>query len=194
LNQRREKLSKFLTLILRHKPDILNIELRDDGFVPLDELVKRMKKKKGFGWVSEDDIISIVESDIKGRFEIKTINGKKFIRARYGHSRALNIDIKYPQVQPDEVDYLYHGTRADVLPWILREGLKPMNRKYVHLSPSPEDAIIVAQRWRGKPVILKIEAKKFLEDGGKIFKASEKVFLAEFIPPQYIRIHKYGLY
>ena len=67
-----------------------------------------------------------------------------------------------------------------------------MNRKLVHLSPRPEDAVLVAQRRRGKHVILRIDAKKYLEEGGKIWKASEKVYLAREIPPKYIRIHKYG--
>ena len=193
MSRKYERLSKFLTLVLRHKPDILGLEMDKEGFVPLNQLIKKIRKRKGFGWVNEEDIIKLVNKDEKGRFEIKEVGGVKYIRARYGHSRNLDVEIKYPEVKPGEVEVLYHGTRADVLPWILREGLKPMNRKFVHLSLTPDDAILVAQRWSGKPVILRIEAKKFLEEGGKIWKASEKVFLADYIPPKYIKIHKYGL-
>ena len=128
----------------------------------------------------------------KGRFEIKEKDGKLYIRARYGHSAELPIEVEYEKVSADDVDYLYHGTRADVLPWILREGLKPMRRKYVHLTKNPQTALITAKRHRGKPVILKIDAKKFIQDGGEIFKASDEIYLAKYIPPKYIKIYKYG--
>lgn len=189
----KDKLGKFLSLLLRHKPDILNLNIRNDGFVEVKELVEKIKKVKKFGWVSEKDIVEAVKSDEKDRFEMVKIDGKSYIRARYGHSRDLDIKIDYPTIDSEEIDVLYHGTNAKVLPWILREGLKPMNRKYVHLSPTPEDALIVSKRRRGKSVILKIDAKKFIIDGGKIWRAGRKTFLAEAIPPEYIRIYKYGV-
>jgi len=91
------------------------------------------------------------------------------------------------------VKFLYHGTRADVLPWILKEGLRPMNRKYVHLTKTPEDALIVAKRRRGKAVILRIDVEEFIKNGGEIFRATDKIYLAKEIPPKYIHIHKYGI-
>jgi len=190
---RLEKLSKFLSLILRHKPEILNIRLRKDGFVDLEELIEKIKKRKGFTWVRISDIKRLIEQDKRKRFEIVIKDGKKLIRARYGHSKNLPVSITYEKVKLGEVKYLYHGTRADVLPWILKEGLKPMARKYVHLSASPDDAIEVAKRRRGKTVILKIDAEEFIKEGGEIFKATEKVYLAKEIPPKYIHIYKYGV-
>jgi len=186
-------LSKFLSLLLRHRPDILDLKMRRDGFVNARELVKKIKRRPGFGWVTIDDIKLLVTNDPKQRFELKYEEGELLIRARYGHSRSLPIRIQYKPIQLGEVKYLYHGTRADVLPWILREGLKPMARKYVHLSPSPEDAIEVAKRRKGKPVILQIDVESFLKNGGKIWKATDKVYLAKEIPPKYIKIYKYGV-
>jgi len=186
-------LSKFLSLLLRHRPDILDLKMRRDGFVNARELVKKIKRRPRFGWVTIDDIKLLVTNDPKQRFELKYEEGELLIRARYGHSRSLPIRIQYKPIQLGEVKYLYHGTRADVLPWILREGLKPMARKYVHLSPSPEDAIEVAKRRKGKPVILQIDVESFLKNGGKIWKATDKVYLAKEIPPKYIKIYKYGV-
>lgn len=186
-------LSKFLSLLLRHKPDILDLRMDSAGFVDLEELVSKVRMRKNFNWVTIRDILSLVRGDEKKRFEVKVVNGRYFIRARYGHSKNLSVEIEYEKISPDEFKYLYHGTRKDILPHILREGLKPMSRKYVHLSPSPEDALIVAQRRKGKAVILKIDVESFIRDGGVIYKATDKVYLAKEIPPRYIRIHKYGV-
>ena len=188
-----EALSKFLTLILRHKPDILGIQLDKRGFVNLDILVERIKKVKNFSWVTKRDILSLVESDEKGRFEIKKANKNLLIRARYGHNINLDIEIEYEKVEPGSIKYLFHGTNSKVLPWILKEGLMPMARKYVHLSPTPEDAYMVGSRRRGKVVILKIDVERYLKDGGIIWKATDKVYLAKHIPPQYLSIYKYGV-
>ena len=185
-------LSKFLTLVLRHKPDILQLHMTPDGFVSVNELVKKIRKRPKFNWVTVNDVLYVVKHDEKGRFEIKEKDGKLYIRARYGHSAELPIEVEYEKVSADDVDYLYHGTRADVLPWILREGLKPMRRKYVHLTKNPQTALIMAKRHKGKPVILKIDAKKFIQDGGEIFKASDEIYLTKYIPPKYIKIYKYG--
>ncbi len=188
---RRKSLSKFLSLLLRHKPDILDLKMDKHGFVNVKELIAKIRRRPGFGWVTFDDIKILVEHDGKNRFEMIERDGEYYIRARYGHSKQLDVDIEYEEVK--DVKVLYHGTNAKVLPWILREGLKPMARKYVHLSPTPEDAMIIARRRRGKPVILKIDAESFIKDGGKIYKATEKVYLAKYIPPKYIRIYKYGV-
>ncbi|MHA1615986.1 MAG: RNA 2'-phosphotransferase [Candidatus Njordarchaeales archaeon] len=191
-NSKMISLSKFLSLLLRHRPDLLDLKMRKDGFVRVEELLRKVRKRPGFGWVTEEDIKFLVKNDPKQRFELKYENGELFIRARYGHSKALKINVRYNPVKLGKIKYLYHGTRADVLPWILREGLKPMARKYVHLSPTPADAMEVAKRRKGKPVILQIDVEEFLKDGGKIWKATEKVYLAKEIPPKYIKIYKYG--
>ncbi len=188
-----ESLSKFLSLLLRHKPDILNLKMSKEGFVDLDELVQKIRSRKNFAWVTREDIESLVKGDEKGRFEIKVIDRREFIRVRYGHSLNLPVEVDYQKVSLGEVKVLYHGTRKDVLPYILKEGLKPMARKFVHLTKTPEDALIVARRRRGSAVILKIDVESFLKDGGVIYKATDRIYLAKEIPPKYIKIHKYGV-
>ncbi|MHA1676210.1 MAG: RNA 2'-phosphotransferase, partial [Candidatus Njordarchaeales archaeon] len=172
------RLSKFLSLLLRHKPEILNLLIDKEGFVKLRDLVRKIRKIKGFHWVTESDVINLVKNDKKGRFELKTINNEFYIRAIYGHSAKLQVNIKYEEAKPEEVSKLYHGTNSKVLPWILREGLKPMARKFVHLSKDLNDAIITAKRRKGKTVILEIKARDFLDAGGKIWKANEQIYLA----------------
>ncbi|MEX2689168.1 MAG: RNA 2'-phosphotransferase [Candidatus Njordarchaeum guaymaensis] len=192
-NNRHVRLSKFISLLLRHKPEILSLLIDEDGFVKLRDLVRKIRKIKGFRWVTESDIINLVKNDEKGRFELKTINNELYIRAIYGHSAKLQVNIKYEEAKPEEVSTLYHGTNSKVLPWILREGLKPMARKFVHLSKDLNDAIITAKRRKGKTVILEIKARDFLAAGGKIWKANERIYLAREIPPEFIRIYKYGI-
>jgi len=193
IERKLEMLSKFLSLLLRHKPEIFDLQMDKEGFVSVDELVGKIRTRKNFSWVTPRDIMSLIKSDAKNRFELRVINGKYFIRARYGHNKNLPVEIKYEELKPGEVKFLYHGTRKDVLPHILREGLKPMSRKYVHLTRTPEDALVVAQRRRSSSVILKIDVENFLKDGGVVYKATNKIYLAREIPPKYIRIHKYGV-
>lgn len=188
-----EKLSKFLSLLLRHKPEILDLKIDKEGFVSIDELVGKIRTRKNFSWVTARDIINLIKTDAKNRFELKVINNKYFIRAKYGHNKNLPVEIKYEELKSGEVKFLYHGTRKDVLPHILREGLKPMSRKYVHLTKTPDDALMIAQRRKGRSVILKINVEDFLKDGGVIYKATNKIYLAKEIPPKYIRIYKYGV-
>lgn len=174
----RVKLSKFLSLVLRHKPWILGLELDEEGFVPIKDLIEALKRK-GF-FLDEREVFLLVERDEKGRFEIS--GGK--IRARYGHSIPVRID--YPEEK--NVRVLYHGTPPRNIPRILKEGLKPMKRVWVHMSPSFEEALRVGLRRSKNPVVLEIDVEKMRKLGLKVYRASPKVFLSKEIPPECIRV------
>ena len=148
----------------------------EDGFVPLPDLLKALRKR--FDWVDEEIVLRIVRESPKKRFEIK--NGK--IRAIYGHS-IKGLNISYPPYIP--TGNLYHGTTPWALDGILREGIKPMGRLWVHLSLSPEDAISVALRRTDEPVILSIDAVRAYRDGLEFFWAKE-VILTKEVPVKYI--------
>ncbi|MCD6515023.1 MAG: RNA 2'-phosphotransferase [Candidatus Odinarchaeota archaeon] len=186
-NTQRVKLSKFLSLLLRHNPQLLNLELDSEGFtkISLDELAKRISQQKNFEWVSKDHIIAVVSLDPKGRFEIKDNK----IRATYGHT--IDHKIEYHKLKVNELpSVLYHGTISSRLSSILKEGIKPMKRKYVHLSLTIEDALIVGLRRKkkgDKVVILEVDPASLIEKGYDIFKASETVFLVKKVPPDCIR-------
>ncbi len=175
----RLKLSKFLSLILRHKPEIINIELDDKGYVEINELVSKIKCKiKHYYWLTPMHIRAVVDTCPKGRFEIK---GNK-IRAVYGHSIKVKLNLPVD----NEVKILYHGTTLEKLGRILSEGIRPMKRMYVHLSSNFNDAIEVAGRHGNRIVVLIINADKLRAHGLKIFKAGKSVYLVKYVPPNCI--------
>ncbi|MGQ4832680.1 MAG: RNA 2'-phosphotransferase [Candidatus Asgardarchaeia archaeon] len=183
-NYQRKRLSKFLSYVLRHNPKVLNLELDDQGFttISINELAARIAKKSNFSWVTPEHIYAVVEVDEKGRFEIKN----ERIRAVYGHT--LDLGLNYPSLSKSELPQeLYHGTTSRVIHKILSEGIKPMRRKYVHLTINFDDAIEVGKRRKGNVIVLIVNPKIVLEKGYKIYKANEKIFLTEHVPPDAIK-------
>jgi len=120
--------------------------------------------------------MAIAMLDPKGRFEIC---GDR-IRARYGHSKNLGIEIDYPR--DIETKILYHGTAKEFIDRISIEGLKPMNRRYVHLTIDMVDACIVGERHSRNPVVLKIDADCVRSHGIDIYIASKNIRLAKHVP------------
>lgn len=187
--KKRVHLSKLISLILRHTPPEFNVRIYIDGCANISELVSEIKKKTNLKWITEQHIRAIAELDPKGRFEIK----RNLIRARYGHSIAIMINLSYQELTEEELpDVLYHGTVSSRLQSIFQQGLLPMRRRLVHLSLNINDAIEVGRRHvinkEDKVVILRINPKKVLAAGYRIFKASERVFLTERVPPEAISI------
>lgn len=178
---RRTRLSKFMSLILRHRPEIAGIKLDDEGFADINELARAISRMERWRWVRAMDIIEISKTDEKSRFEIK---GNK-IRARYGHS--IEVNLRYEPEEPPE--FLYHGTSVLNLKNIKVEGLKPMGRKYVHLSPDEETALQVGLRHDSRPIILKIKAKEAFKKGIFFTKAGPKTYLSDNIPPEFILVN-----
>lgn len=183
--RRRRRLSKLLSLILRHKPEFVGVRLDREGFADVDipELARRISRLRGLSWVRPEHILEVVELDPKGRFEVR---GNR-IRATYGHSVPVE-----PVGEPtrDVPDVLYHGTTEEALRNILREGLRPMSRRFVHLTTNPRDALIVARRHGTNIVLLEIDAKRMVEEGHTLWKVSDLVFLAKVVPPKYLSVSR----
>lgn len=171
----RKRVSKFLSYILRHNPYKFNLEMDGQGYVELRDLIEVLRMK--FPLVDGDYLRELVKEDRK-RFEIK---GDK-IRALYGHS--IDVEIKYPKIVPPDI--LYHGTAREKVEKILKEGLKPMGRKFVHLSRDKEEAYRVGRRKDTLPLILEVRAKDAY-NAGVTFYDAKSVILAPYIPPQYLR-------
>lgn len=171
----RTKVSRQMAYFLRHDPSGMRIS--EEGYVDLDELLRRLRER----WpdLGEEDVREIVERDPKGRYEIR--DGR--IRARYGHS--IDVD---PTLSEARVDRLYHGTTSEAARSMMGEGLKPKGRQKVHLSRTIEDAVEVGKRRTGDPVILEVDVEGLRESGISVWRASERVFVAEEIPPEYISI------
>jgi putative RNA 2'-phosphotransferase len=181
--RRLTKLSKFLSLILRHQPERFALAIDGDGWASLPEVMEILKGLPNFRWVTRADVMTVVEEgsgDDKRRFEVE---GNR-IRARYGHSFAQ--PILYEPCTPPSI--LYHGTSQRALAAIRREGLRPMGRQYVHLSPDPETATRVGARHDERPVILTVRAAKAHAAGVVFHQADEAVYLAKHVPVEFVEM------
>ena len=173
--QFRVRISKQLSLMLRHKPQEFGVSLDRFGFAYLDEVLEALKERNP--GVSLDDVREIVDDPSKQRFEIQ--EGK--IRARYGHSLAL--DLGKDPVEPPEL--LYFGTDLEGAGAIEHSGLEPDRRQYVHLSLDLEVAAQIARRRSDTPVVLKVLADKAYQAGVKFYECGP-VFLTERVSPEFL--------
>lgn len=172
------KLSKEVSYALRHAPWEYELELDQDGWVSVEQLLTALRENKRFESVTFEDLEYIVKNSDKKRLEIA--EGK--IRALYGHSVPMKI-VKEIQ-EPPEI--LFHGTARRFMDSIKKSGLQPKGRQYAHLSMDTETALQVGRRHDNNPVLLKVDAKKAWEDGVKFYLGNDKVWLADNIPRRYL--------
>lgn len=175
--KKEKKLSKSLSYWLRHKPEDIGIELTEDGWTNIYDLIEKAKDKVEFTF---DELKYVVENNDKQRFSIN--EDEMLIRANQGHS--IKVDLKLEEVIPPQI--LYHGAPVGVVDLIMKEGLSKMNRHHVHLSSDEETAAMVGSR-RGKFEILQIEAMRLRADGHKIYMSANGVYLVDEVPPEYIK-------
>jgi putative RNA 2'-phosphotransferase len=173
------KLSKLMSKILRHAPLKFGLLLDSvDGSCEVADLLQVIRGQSGWSELSLPDLEEVVERCEKHRFEI--IGSR--IRARYGHSHDK---VSYPAGVPPMV--LYHGTNAQAAPKILEQGLRPMQRQYVHLSEGLHFATLAGKR-RGELVILNIDTVKASRAGIKFYYAGNEVWLADTVPAEFCSI------
>lgn len=172
------KASKFLSLILRHKPETINLQLDKEGWADVKDLLAGMRRK-GWNNFSKDDLAEVVRDNNKQRFSFN--EDKTKIRANQGHS--INVDLGLKSVKPPE--NLYHGTVNKFLDSIKEGGLIKVSRQHVHLSIDIPTAVSVGSR-RGKPVILTIQSLLMHEDGFKFYLSKNGVWLTDHVPSRYI--------
>ncbi len=170
-------ISKFLSLVLRHKPEVIGISMDSEGWVDVNELLEKCSAKKRY--IHLQLLQQVVNTNDKQRFAFNHDHTK--IRASQGHT--VEIDLKLEPTEP--LEYLYHGTVAKFIDSIKASGLQPMERRHVHLSKDLETAIKVGSR-RGKPVILKVKASEMHKDGHAFYVSANGVWLCEAVPTQYI--------
>lgn len=171
------KISKFLSLVLRHKPETIGLTLDGAGWVAISKIVD---KSRSAGMVLNKAIIwQVVASCDKQRFAISSDRTR--IRANQGHSIPVDI-FGTPVVPPD---LLYHGTARHNLTSILSEGIKRGNRLYVHLSQDKETARRVGQR-HGHPIVLAVQTGTMHHNGFRFFLSENGVWLTEYVPGNYV--------
>ena len=173
-----EELSKEISYALRHAPWEYELEMDEEGWVPIEQLMDALHRTKKWTNIRETDLAEMIEQSEKKRHELK--NGR--IRAFYGHSIPMKI-IKEEKTPPD---ILYHGTAKRFIQSIMEKGLLPQNRQYVHLSQDLETAENVGKRHDDKPCILIIDAKRAWNEGIKFYLGNEKVWLADTVPSRFI--------
>ena len=172
-----DKLSVFISLVLRHKPEAAGISLDEHGWANVEELLEGINNTGR--QINMDILEEIVRTDSKQRYSFNS--NKTLIRANQGHS--VPVDVELEERQPPQ--YLYHGTAERFLDAIMAEGLKPMSRLYVHLSKDEETAVKVGKR-HGSPVVLKVRAEEMYHDGNKFYLSQNGVWLTKYVDRKYI--------
>ncbi len=172
--------SRFLSFVLRHRPETINITLDKDGYVDIDQLVQATHSTKSP--LTREDLLEIVRTDSKGRYGL-TPDGKR-IRANQGHSTS-QVRLTFTVGTPPTT--LYHGADNKGLRTIMRVGLLPMKRHYVHLSADIETAQNVGGRRRAGYTVLEIDAARMVAEGHKFFISDNGVWLIEAVPPRYLK-------
>ncbi|MCB5163265.1 RNA 2'-phosphotransferase [Streptomyces bambusae] len=175
--RRTVKVSKYVSKHLRHQPERIGLALDSQGWVEIDALIAAAAAH-GFAF-SRAELDHVVATNDKKRFAVEGTR----IRASQGHTVA--VDLGLPQAEPPA--YLYHGTVASALAPIRTEGLLPMRRHHVHLSPDRETATRVGAR-RGRPVVLSVDAGAMHRDGHVFRLSANGVWLVDAVPPEYLRL------
>lgn len=177
-DKQKKNLSKFVSLILRHKPETIGITLDEHGWAVVGELIDGINNTPG-NEIDMETLEEIVRTDEKQRYSFN--DDHSLIRANQGHSISVDVELE-EKIPPD---ILWHGTGEKFVPSIDVQGLIPKSRLYVHLSKDIETARKVGSR-HGRPVIYRIDCKKMSEDGYRFFLSANGIWLTKSVPPEYL--------
>ena len=172
------KLSRYISYLLRHKPESLKLNMNNEGWVNVDELIEKINNAGEYN-ITYDILKKIVVTDDKQRYSFS--KDEKYIRANQGPS-IKNIDIGYTPVKPP--DCLFHGTAIKFKESINKEGITSQSRQFVHLSTDLATAKNVGQR-HGIPYIIMIDTKTMYNDGNEFFCSENGVWLTHYVDPKY---------
>lgn len=168
--------SRYISLILRHKPETIGITLDEHGWANVDELIRGVSKTH---LLDMDILEEIVKNDNKQRYSFNEY--ETLIRANQGHS--VPVDVELQQVEPPE--YLWHGTGEKYVSSIDEKGLIPKSRLYVHLSEDTDTAVNVGGR-HGKPVVYRVFSGNMVRDGYVFYRSVNGVWLTKEVPVRYL--------
>ena len=171
-----QEISKYIALILRHKPETIGITLDEHGWANVDALVAGINQTTPF---TKELLEEIVRTDNKQRYSFD--ENHAHIRANQGHS--INVDVELKQESPPKT--LYHGTGEKYVSSILQQGLIPKSRLYVHLSWDTATAEFVGKR-HGKPVVFSVDAESMAKDGYIFYLSDNRAWLTKEVPARYL--------
>src|SRR5215468_7478804 len=149
MDDRAVRISKFLSLVLRHQPEKIGLSLDQSGWASVERLIEA-SIRRGFDFTREE-LQNVVDGNDKKRFSLS--EDGLWIRANQGHS--IEVELGYAGAAPPEI--LYHGTAERFLTSIKQQGLIRGKRHHVHLSADADVAAKVGRR-HGRPVILRVKA------------------------------------
>ena len=170
------EISKYMSLILRHKPEVIGIHMDEHGWVEVKDLIEGIAKTYPFDLATLEEIVA---TDNKQRYSFS--EDHMLIRANQGHS--IPVDVELQEVTPPEI--LYHGTGEKFAASIDQAGLLPKSRLYVHLSGDQETAVNVGQR-HGKPVVYIVKSGEMHRDGYRFYRSVNGVWLTKEVPVGYL--------
>ena len=176
--RRMRNTSKFISLILRHNPQVIGISLDEHGWADVQDLIEGINRTEGHS-LDMDTLEEIVRTDEKQRYSFS--EDHTLIRANQGHS--IPVDVELEEKTPPDI--LWHGTGQKYVSSIDVQGLIPKSRLYVHLSSDMETARKVGSR-HGRPVIYQVDCRKMTEDGYRFFLSANHVWLTKEVPAEYL--------
>jgi len=177
MDDRAVRISKFLSLVLRHQPEKIGLSLDQSGWASVEQLIEA-SRRRGFEFTHEE-LQNVVAGNDKKRFSLS--EDGLWIRANQGHS--IKVELGYAPTAPPEI--LYHGTAERFLTSIKQQGLIKGKRHHVHLSADVDTATKVGRR-HGKPVVLRVEAGRMSQDGFIFYLSANGVWLTDRVPVQYL--------
>jgi putative RNA 2'-phosphotransferase len=175
-----DHLGRILTGILRHFPDRYQLAIDSRGWVSLPQIVRAVSQKHpAYHWLRTQHLVAIAETDPKGRYEVRD----DVIRATYAHTVEVDLDLPTENI-PDQ---LYYPVTEEEVAIVLEVGLKPSDRKKVHLSKTAHDAHSAGSVRTPSPVLLEVDAKRARADGIVIMQAGKTVYLVDRVPAEYLK-------
>jgi putative RNA 2'-phosphotransferase len=180
LSRDQVRVSRRISMVLRHRPESAGLTLDANGWVPVADLLAALR-------LSRAELDLIVENNDKSRFAIaRRADGADWIRASQGHSARVGVDLALPPAEPPAV--LFHGTPRDNLEPIRRDGLRPGSRHHVHLSKDVPTALVVGRRRSADVVVFDVDAAGMAATGHVFHRSDNGVWLTLSVPPEYLTL------
>ncbi len=175
-----DHLGRILTGILRHFPDRYGLTMEPQGWVSLPQIVRAISQRHpAYHWLRMQHLVAIAETDAKGRYEVRD----ERIRATYGHTLEVDLDLPTENIP----DRLYYPVTEEEAAIVLEVGLRPTDRKKVHLSKTAEDARAAGSVRTPEPILLEVDARRARESGIVIKQAGKTVYLVDQVPAEFLR-------
>ena len=175
-----DRVGRMMAGILRHFPEKYELNMDPQGWLSVTDMVRAVKNKdRRFRWLKTHHIFAIVETDGKGRYQIRSDN----IRATYGHSLPLELDLPTDNIP----ELLYYPTTIEEVEMMLETGIRPSDRSMVHLSSTFDKALTAGLHRVARPIILEIDAEAAVQAGAVIMKACDSVYLTKEILPEHLK-------